>query len=67
MEKVYRRGARSWTEWKYHPLSDRRKDIPRWVDLAIEKGCHPNVNQRHQGYSEFWQDLSAPSNELLSA
>lgn len=67
MEKVYRRGAKSWSEWKYHPLTERRKDIPKWVDLAIEKGCHPDVKQRHQAYSEFWSDFTTPSSELMSA
>ncbi|MAR02046.1 MAG: serine/threonine protein kinase [Oceanospirillaceae bacterium] len=67
MEKVYRRGAKSWSEWRYHPLKERRKDIPLWLDLAIEKGCHPDVNQRHQAYSEFWKDLNEPNTTLLSA
>jgi protein phosphatase len=66
MDKVHRKGASSTSEWRYHPLSEHRPDIPKWVDLALEKGCDPDLNDRHQAYSEFWADLKKPNSALIS-
>ncbi|MEK9713694.1 MAG: bifunctional protein-serine/threonine kinase/phosphatase [Thalassolituus sp.] len=65
MEKVYRRGAKSASEWKYSALSEHRPDIPKWVDLAIEKGCAPAITDRYEAFSEFWADLNKPNTSLL--
>jgi len=66
MSKVHRSGAKSTSEWQYMPLTERRKDIPKWIDLAIEKGCHPDIHKRHQAYSEFWADFTSPNSELIN-
>jgi protein phosphatase len=65
MDQVHRRGARSISEWSYQPLTEHRPDLPRWLDLAIQKGCHPDLKQRQQAYSEFWNDLLKPNPVLI--
>lgn len=67
MEKVHRRGAKSITEWQYKPLREYRPDLPLWLDLALEKACHPNYKQRYDAYSEFWADLQKPNQELMKS
>ena len=65
MDQVHRRGARSISEWSYQALTEHRPDLPRWLDLAIQKGCHPDLKQRQQAYSEFWNDLLKPNPDLI--
>ena len=67
MSHIHRRGAGSVSEWKYQPLRDVRSDIPLWLDLAIEKSCHPDIHARHTALSEFWTDLTKPNDALVSA
>lgn len=66
MEHIYRRGARSVTEWKYRPLRQHRPDLPLWLDLTLQKAMHPSVNQRYQAFSEFRTDLFQPNQQLLA-
>ncbi len=67
MEKVHRRGAKSVTEWQYESLREHRPDLPLWLDLALEKACHPSYKQRYDAYSEFWTDLQKPNPELMQS
>ena len=66
MEKVHRSGAKSTSEWKYQSLKEHRPDMPRWLDLAIEKACHPDIRKRQDAYSEFWSDFTKPNTALIS-
>jgi serine/threonine protein phosphatase PrpC len=66
MEKVHRSGAKSTSEWKYQSLKEHRPDLPRWLDLAIEKACHPDIRKRQDAYSEFWSDFTKPNTALIS-
>lgn len=66
MEKVRNRGAKSTNEWKYESIREHRPDLPLWLDLAIEKACHPNYRMRYEAYSEFWNDLLKPNNDLMA-
>ena len=66
MSHIHRTGARSVSEWKYQPLREVRSDIPLWLDLAIEKSCHPDIRARHSALSEFWTDLIKPNEALVS-
>ncbi len=66
MEKVRNRGAKSTNEWKYQPIRDHRPDLPQWLDLTLEKACHPNYRHRYEAYSEFWNDLLKPNNSLMT-
>lgn len=65
MEKVQRRGAKSINEWHYQSIREHRQDIPKWLDLALETACHPDMTERHQAYSEFWQDICRPNPTLM--
>lgn len=66
MDKVGRRGAKSINEWQYQSLKERRPDLPHWLDLSLEKACHPNYKQRYVAYSELWSDLLKPNQTLLN-
>ncbi|MCY0966543.1 bifunctional protein-serine/threonine kinase/phosphatase [Parathalassolituus penaei] len=66
MEHVYRRGAKSVSEWKYKPLRSHRPDLPLWLDLALQKAMHPSVRQRYEAFSEFRTDLFQPNESLLA-
>ena len=51
----------------YTPLSHLEDlSIPRWVDEAIKKGCHPEPLKRYQEISEFIYDLRHPNKAYLS-
>ena len=66
MEHVYRRGAKSVSEWKYKPLRSERPDLPLWLDLTLQKAMHPAVAQRYAAFSEFRTDLFQPNESLLA-
>jgi serine/threonine protein kinase len=65
MEKVHRRGAKSPDQWQYQSFKEHRPDLPRWLDLTLEKACHPNYKQRYEAYSELWNDLLKPNADLM--
>lgn len=67
MEKVRNRRAKSTSEWKYQSIRDHRPDLPLWLDLTLEKACHPNYRQRYEAYSELWTDLLKPNNALTTS
>ncbi|AWB68322.1 serine/threonine protein kinase [Saccharobesus litoralis] len=56
----------SYTPWSYKELSVYRDDIPKWLDLAIEKACSPQPSQRQQAFSEFIADIQKPNISLVS-
>lgn len=54
-------------KWSYQSARTRRKDIPLWLDLALEKACHPSPAQRYQVLSEFEQDLTKANQQMVRA
>ena len=58
-----RRKLASYAMWQYRSARQRRRDIPDWVDLALEKACAPNPEKRYLAMSEFWEDLTRPSRD----
>lgn len=52
-------------QWRYRSLKNKRKDLPNWVDLVLEKACNPIVARRYPAYSEFIADLTKPSKLVL--
>ncbi|MBB3167705.1 bifunctional protein-serine/threonine kinase/phosphatase [Simiduia aestuariiviva] len=56
---------RSLAPWRYKPLRQVRKDVPLWLDLALEKALAANPNQRYGGFSEFLHDITNPNAQLL--
>lgn len=52
--------------WQYQSAVSKRKEIPLWVDLAINKACAARPSQRYAALSEFLHDLLVPNQHLLS-
>ncbi|MGZ3237306.1 MAG: protein kinase domain-containing protein [Burkholderiaceae bacterium] len=42
------------------------REIPAWIDEAINKAVHPNPQKRYEDLSEFIFDLRHPNKEFLS-
>jgi serine/threonine protein phosphatase PrpC len=57
--------VRSYDFWQYQSACAKRKDLPRWLDLALRKACAPQPTQRYAALSEFIRDLEVPNAELL--
>src|SRR5690606_38689143 len=36
MDQVHRRGAKSFSQWRYTSLLQHRPDLPLWLDLCIQ-------------------------------
>lgn len=60
------RNPQRYQEWSYLPARDIRKDIPIWLDLALQKACAQSPSKRYHAMSEFLADLSTPNEQLLS-
>lgn len=52
--------------WQYRQLRSYRKDVPIWVDLALQKATQPNIVNRYQAMSEFLTDLTTPNATMLN-
>jgi serine/threonine protein phosphatase PrpC len=50
----------------YRPASHGDRDIPQWIDGALEKAVHPNPLKRYDSFSEFLFDLRHPNANYLS-
>jgi serine/threonine protein phosphatase PrpC len=50
----------------YTSVLDPTRDIPAWIDHALEKALHPNPDRRYAELSELIYDLRHPSAEFLS-
>lgn len=57
---------KSFDDWRYHSLKQERKDLPLWLDLALQKALEPRPGRRHQAFSEFQNDLRQANPELLA-
>lgn len=51
--------------WRYQSARERRKELPLWVDLALQKAVAPNPRVRYQALSEFLQDLCVPNADMV--
>lgn len=61
-----RRPPRNAQAWRYRSACEHRRDIPPWVDLALQKATAPLPGERYQAFSEFEQDLVVPNADLVS-
>ena len=52
--------------WKYQSAVTKRKELPLWVDVALQKACAPRPSQRYAALSEFLHDLEVPNQQLLA-
>ncbi len=50
----------------YVSVLDPTRELPAWVDAALEKAVHPNPDRRYAELSELISDLRRPSQEFLS-
>ncbi|TVZ41189.1 serine/threonine protein kinase [Alteromonadaceae bacterium 2753L.S.0a.02] len=50
----------------YQPLTQLRKDIPVWLDLAIKKALSVQPHKRYPVLSEFLYDLHNPNKAFLN-
>ena len=57
---------KSFYEFSYTPSKHYRKDVPVWVEAALQKALQPNPEFRYDTFSEFMQDLSTPNRTLES-
>ena len=53
--------------WHYRPLRHTRADLPKWIDLAIERACSPLPELRPDSFSEFLEDLKRPNAALVDS
>jgi serine/threonine protein kinase len=54
----------SYAELTYTPGKYFRKDLPVWVDAALQKALQPDPENRYEAFSEFFTDISAPNRAL---
>lgn len=66
MDHSYRRRPTSISEWQYQPVGKHQPEIPDWIDCALQKAVHPNIERRYDSLSEFMTDLSQPNPQLLA-
>jgi serine/threonine protein phosphatase PrpC len=50
----------------YRSASHGDRDVPLWVDGALEKAVHPNPAKRYDSFSEFLFDLRHPNANYLA-
>lgn len=53
--------------WRYRPLRHTRPDLPKWIDLALERACSPQADLRPDSFSEFLEDLKKPNASLIDS
>ncbi|WP_444919948.1 protein kinase domain-containing protein [Microbulbifer sp. CnH-101-G] len=52
---------KSYQQMRYTKAYTHRRDIPHWVDGALQKACAADPRQRYDSLSEFIQDLQHPN------
>jgi serine/threonine protein phosphatase PrpC len=50
---------------RYRSAIHGSRDIPAWVDGAMERAVHPNPNKRYDSLSEFLHDLRHPNDKYV--
>jgi protein phosphatase len=60
-----RRPPKGLQPWRYQFAREKRKDLPLWVDLALQKATAPRQRERYQALSEFLQDICVPNADML--
>jgi protein phosphatase len=50
---------------RYQSACNKRKDLPRWLDLALRKACSANPSERYKEITEFLHDLAVPNTKVL--
>jgi protein phosphatase len=63
--RIQRVTVRDCQHWQYRSATSVRKDIPLWLDLALQKATMPKPSHRYAALSEFLQDLKTPNRAML--
>ena len=58
---------KDYSAWSYRHLRHIRPDLPKWIDLALERACAPQSVLRPDSYSEFLEDLKRPNATLIDS
>ena len=59
--------ARSSASCNTGPPRIGSREIPVWVDGALERAVHPNPAKRYDSLSEFFYDLRKPNADLVGS
>ena len=54
-------------QWEYQPITQKRADLPSWVDLVLQKACAESPSERHQVLGDFVADLYTPNQSLVKS
>lgn len=65
-QSSHRRNVSDFSGWQYRSIIKSRPDVPRWLDMVLKKVTEPKPTQRYAAFSEFVNELSTPSKELLA-
>ncbi len=57
--------TRYYSDWSYISLKTFSPDIPTWLDLTVQKACHPDPKHRYSAMSELSRDLNRPNPTFL--
>jgi protein phosphatase len=57
--------TRYYSDWSYISLKKTLLDTPTWLDLTVQKACHPDPKSRYTAMSELLKDLNKPNPEFL--
>ena len=52
---------------RYKSILNDNRDIPAWIDGALEKAVHPDPYQRYEELSEFVFDLRHPNKKFVES
>lgn len=52
-------------QWEYQPLTQKRTDLPAWIDLVLQKACAESPTERYQVLGDFVADLYTPNQNLM--
>jgi len=55
----------NYNQWQYRSIKQFRKDLPLWLDLALNKATQAQPNCRYQAFSEFNADFCKPNMSAL--
>lgn len=57
----------NYNELHYRSIKQFRPELPHWIDASLQKATEANPKERYQAFSEFFSDLSKPSNNAVES
>jgi protein phosphatase len=54
-------------QWEYQPLTQKRTELPAWIDLVLQKACAESPTERYQVLGDFVEDLYTPNQSLVKS